>query len=377
MVLMKNRTKHEAYAIAQSISKEATEFFGWPHVLEVEKMSPDANEPGGFLLIGKKRYCFLKYETPDSVPYLSSSGLENVRRDNAILTSKTMQTCLELMVKDGKPQKAIDYVHGQLRLLLTGKIDMSQLIISKGLSKTEKHYEESTSRQTHAELAKRIKKRSAVTGETIPHTGDRVKFVITDGHKNAKTYELAEDPLYVMQNDIPINTTYYIEKQMLKPLIKIFTPLLAPNECTFKYNTKGERKDKTLKEYKALTAYKTLFTGPHMRILNKKTAVVGGMAGFIQKTSRCISCKAPSKKPVCMTCTQNGLAPAIYMEEMAKQRDLEKKYNEYWTQCQRCTGTMIKSVECGNQDCGNFFRREAVKKDLKKQCEKVAWFDDW
>lgn len=377
MVLMRDKTKHEAYAIAEEIAKEATEFFGWPHVLEVEKMSPDANEPGGFLLLGKKRYAFKKYETPDSVPYLSSSGLENVRRDNAILTSKTMEKCLQLMVMEGKPQEAIEYVHGQLRLLLTGKIDMSQLIISKGLSKTEQHYEESTSRQTHAELAKRIKKRSVTTGETIPHTGDRVKYVIIDGHKNAKTYELAEDPLYVMRNELPINTTYYIEKQIMKPLCKIFTPLLAPDECTFKYNAKGERKDKTLKEYKNLTAYKALFTGSHMQVLNKKTSVRGSLSGFITKSTRCIACKSPSETPVCMSCTGKGLAPAIYIQEMNKQRVLEQKYTEAWTQCQRCVGSMIKSVECGNMDCGNFFRREAVKKDLEKQCKKTASFNDW
>ena len=36
--------------------------------------------------------------------------------------------------------------------------------------------------------------------------------------------ERAEHPLYVLEHNIPIDTTYYLENQVLGPLTKIFEP---------------------------------------------------------------------------------------------------------------------------------------------------------
>lgn len=40
-------------------------------------------------------------------------------------------------------------------------------------------------------------------------------------------YEKAEDPIYVLQNNIPIDTSYYLENQLAKPLARIFEPILG------------------------------------------------------------------------------------------------------------------------------------------------------
>jgi len=266
------------------------------------------------------------------------------------------------------PQKAIQYVHQRISDLLLGKVDMSQLIISRGLSKTKEHYAESTAKQAHAELAKRIEKRSATTGETVPHTGDRVKYVIRDGSKKDKTSELAEDPLYVMKHNIPINTTYYIEKQMMKPLCKIFTPVLAPNEMTFKYNKKGERVDLRDNEWKALTAYKKLFTGEHTQHIFLPPTMDYGIGKFLNKTShrRCYKCstRIDATKLLCPRCepTHNQSAR---IELTQKVQIAEQRYNAAWTRCQRCVGNLHSPVLCENMDCDNFFHRQATIVDLE------------
>ena len=46
--------------------------------------------------------------------------------------------------------------------------------------------------------------------------------MIIKAAKNAKAYEKAEDPLYVLENDIPLDYTYYLENQLMKPLQRIF-----------------------------------------------------------------------------------------------------------------------------------------------------------
>ena len=47
----------------------------------------------------------------------------------------------------------------------------------------------------------------------------------------AAAYEKSEDPLYVLENNIPIDTKYYLENQLSKPLLRIFEPILGENNA--------------------------------------------------------------------------------------------------------------------------------------------------
>jgi len=51
--------------------------------------------------------------------------------------------------------------------------------------------------------------------------------VIIKGTKDARAYEKSEDPLYVLENNIPIDTKYYLDNQLSKPLMRIFEPILG------------------------------------------------------------------------------------------------------------------------------------------------------
>lgn len=45
---------------------------------------------------------------------------------------------------------------------------------------------------------------------SAPTIGDRVAYVIIKASKGAKAYERSEDPIYVLDNNIPIDTQYYL-----------------------------------------------------------------------------------------------------------------------------------------------------------------------
>ena len=62
---------------------------------------------------------------------------------------------------------------------------------------------------------------------SAPALGDRVAYVIIKGIKGAAAYEKSEDPLYVLENNIPIDTKYYLDNQLSKPLMRIFEPILG------------------------------------------------------------------------------------------------------------------------------------------------------
>lgn len=46
-------------------------------------------------------------------------------------------------------------------------------------------------------------------------------------HAGARAYEKAEDPLYVLENNLPVDTRHYLENQLSKPLMRIFEPILG------------------------------------------------------------------------------------------------------------------------------------------------------
>lgn len=62
---------------------------------------------------------------------------------------------------------------------------------------------------------------------SAPAVGDRVAYVIIKGIKGAAAYEKSEDPLFVLENNLPIDTRYYLDNQLSKPLMRIFEPVLA------------------------------------------------------------------------------------------------------------------------------------------------------
>jgi len=56
-----------------------------------------------------------------------------------------------------------------------------------------------------------MKKRDAATA---PSAGDRVAFVMIKLGKGARGYEKSEDPLYALENNLPLDYTYYLENQL-------------------------------------------------------------------------------------------------------------------------------------------------------------------
>jgi hypothetical protein len=44
---------------------------------------------------------------------------------------------------------------------------------------------------------------------------------------DAAAYEKAEDPIFVLENNLPIDTKYYLEQQLSKPLLRIFEPVMG------------------------------------------------------------------------------------------------------------------------------------------------------
>lgn len=92
--------------------------------------------------------------------------------------------------------------------------------IAQSLSRDVDKYE---NKQAHVELAKKMQKRDLATA---PSVGDRVPYVIIKAAKGAKAYEKAEDPIYALENNLPIDAQHYLDHQLSQPLMRLFEPIL-------------------------------------------------------------------------------------------------------------------------------------------------------
>ncbi|KAJ3821920.1 DNA polymerase family B-domain-containing protein [Lentinula raphanica] len=329
-----------------ALGSEAADFvtskFVKPIKLEFEKVYYP------YLLISKKRYAGLYWTRPEKYDKMDSKGIETVRRDNCRLVSTVIETCLNKMLINRDVKGAEEYVKQTISDLLQNKVDMSQLVITKALAKTEY-----AGKQAHDELAKRMKKRDA---GSAPALGDRVAYVIVKGMKGAAAYENAEDPLYVLDNNIPIDTRYYLDNQLSKPLMRIFEPIL------------GEKAS-------------SLLTGEHTRTIQIATPTVGGLMKFAVKTVTCLGCKTALRannsthknSAVCKNCRPR--MGELYQKQVSSASELQIRFSRLWTQCQRCQGSLHQDVLCTSKDCPIFYMRKKAQKDVEDANAVLERFD--
>uniref|UniRef100_A0A1B0FBT3 DNA-directed DNA polymerase n=1 Tax=Glossina morsitans morsitans TaxID=37546 RepID=A0A1B0FBT3_GLOMM len=186
-----------------------------------------------------------------------------------------------------------------------------------------------------------------------PKLGDRVPYVIISAPKNTPAYQKAEDPLYVLENCIPIDANYYLDQQLSKPLLRIFEPILG---------------DK---------AESILLKGEHTRTRTVVTSKVGGLAGFMTKKSSCLGCKALLPKDyehsaLCPHCEPK--IRELYMTEVLAKRQMEETFSRLWAECQRCQGSLHEEVLCSNRDCPIFYMRQKIRMDLDAKEKRVQRF---
>ncbi|KAF7770588.1 hypothetical protein Agabi119p4_6562 [Agaricus bisporus var. burnettii] len=333
-------------AQVMALGSEAAEFvsakFIKPIKLEFEKVYYP------YLLISKKRYAGLYWTKAEKYDKMDSKGIETVRRDNCRLVSTVIETSLHKLLIDRDVKAAEIYVKQMIADLLQNKVDMSQLVITKALSKTDY-----AGKQAHVELAERMKQRDA---GSAPALGDRVAYVIIKGIKGAAAYEKSEDPLYVLENSIPIDTKYYLENQLSKPLMRIFEPIL------------GEKAS-------------SLLSGDHTRTIQIATPTVGGLMKFAVKTVTCLGCKTALKTnnsiangAICNNCRPR--ISELYQKQVMSTSELQVRFARLWTQCQRCQGSLHQDVLCTSKDCPIFYMRKKAQKDAEDANTALERFDD-
>ena len=213
--------------IAQDAAKLCTQFLKSPMELSYEKtMMP-------FILLSKKRYVGMLYETNPNKGKLKYMGLSLKRRDSCDYLKDTYGGILTRLMREESElgpsniQCALEFLDQSLKTLIQGKVPMDKLTITRALGGSYKNPQQIA----HAVLAERIGQRDP---GNKPKPGDRMKFVYFV-HKDSKALQgdKIELPEYVVQNRLSVDYSFYITNQLMKPMQQLFG-LALEQICTIK-----------------------------------------------------------------------------------------------------------------------------------------------
>jgi len=210
MVDMKTTDMEKAIKLGEDVEKRVNEQLEGHVSMKIEGLFKS------LIILSKKRYAGLLVEKKNGEvkETMLMKGIETVRRDWCNLTGTTLLKVLEIILKERSPSKALAYLRETMLKLERNEVPLEDLVITKGISKPLKEYK---GVQPHVELVKKLRARSPVEA---PGLGDRIGYVIVRGPQLLS--ERAEDPEYVRQHGLKIDSKYYIESQVLPPIERVF-----------------------------------------------------------------------------------------------------------------------------------------------------------
>jgi hypothetical protein len=195
--------------IAQDAAALCTRFLKPPMELSYEKtLMP-------FILLKKKRYVGMLYETDPKKGKLKYMGLSIKRRDSCDYLKDVYGGILNILMKENDIMKSVEFLNRCLEELVQGRVPMDKLAITRALSS----YYKNPQTIAHRVLADRIGKRDP---GNKPKPGDRLKFVFFENPDAKLQGDKIELPEYIVANGLKIDYAHYIVRQLMKPMQQLY-----------------------------------------------------------------------------------------------------------------------------------------------------------
>ena len=253
-----------SWTLGEKAAEECTRLFKKPNDLELEKVYMP------YILYSKKRYAAKLWEKGKSgkveFKYIDVKGLQLVRRDNTPHVREVCKELLDVILESSEPEPPQVLARERALELLTGDVPHPKLILSQSLSDTYKVKGTPVSIKDidrswdismgHVQVHNKMRQRKP---GSEPQSGDRVPYLLTKTEDpKARAFEKAEDPVYVEENNIPVDYHYYFLNKFLNPVCDLLEPLVPePKKTIF-----GEiiEKNKPPKKKRAPAKQKTTIT---------------------------------------------------------------------------------------------------------------------
>lgn len=267
-----------------------------------------------------------------------------VRRDNAPIVGKTQSECCRLIFKENNVEAAVNYAKRVVSDLYQYRTPLSDLLITRALTREPHEY---TNPQPHTVLVEKMRQRGDVVrvGDRIPH------LMVSQG--SGKVCDMAEDPLYFLEHDLPYNVQYYVESQLFEPLKRILEPVIGSNGVN------------------------DIFFGSHTlkRVVQvqSSSAKKRGIMAYMKVKIRCVMCKCPNDKRICEDCRKRKgdelQERLVVAKELAD--ELQKKYMQHVSVCEQCSPEW---KSCMSRDCIQLYRRKESEKKMSLAVKDIEDF---
>uniref|UniRef100_A0A673FY24 DNA polymerase zeta catalytic subunit n=1 Tax=Sinocyclocheilus rhinocerous TaxID=307959 RepID=A0A673FY24_9TELE len=335
-VLLKGATKEQAFKIGNEIAEAVTAANPKPVKLKFEKVYLPC------VLQTKKRYVGYMYESMDQKnPVFDAKGIETVRRDGCPAVAKILERSLKLLFESRDISQVKQYVQRQCVKVLEAKASMQDLIFAK-------EYRGSGSYRPGAcvpalELTRRM---MAHDRRLEPRVGERVPYVIVYGMPGVPLIQLVRRPVEVLQDpSLRLNATYYITKQILPPLARIFN-LIGVDVFSW---------------YHELP-----------RVQKAWSSVSGGGEEGTRKctisqyftTLHCPVCDELTQLGVCERCRAEPQRVAFHLHQDL--RLWESQQDQLLKVCRSCSGSAERQVPCVSLDCPVLYKLSRVNRHLSR-----------
>uniref|UniRef100_A0A8C8FQG0 DNA polymerase zeta catalytic subunit n=1 Tax=Oncorhynchus tshawytscha TaxID=74940 RepID=A0A8C8FQG0_ONCTS len=330
-VLLKGATKEQAFMIGNEIAEAVTATNPKPVKLKFEKVYLPC------VLQTKKRYVGYMYESLDQKdPVFHAKGIETVHRDGCPAVSKILERSIKLLFETRDISQVKQFVQRQCGKVLEAKASMQDLTFAK-------EYRGSSSYRPGTcipalELTRRM---MAYDRRLEPRAGERVPYVIVYGRPGVPLIQLVRRPLEVLQDpNLRLNATYYITKQILPPLQRIFQ-LIGVD---------------------VLSWYQEI-----PRVQKASCSTVAERKGTISQyftTLHCPVCDELTQLGVCTSCRGEPQRVAINLNQ--DMRLWESQQDQLLQICRNCSGSVERQVLCVSLDCPVLYKLSRVNRQLSK-----------
>ncbi|NXH09862.1 REV3L polymerase, partial [Bucco capensis] len=333
-VLLKGATKEQSFKIGQEIAEAVTATNPKPVKLKFEKVYLPC------VLQTKKRYVGYMYETLEQKdPVFDAKGIETVRRDSCPAVSKILECSIKLLFETRDISQIKQYVQNQCMKLLEGKASMQDFIFAK------EYRGSSAYRPGSCVPALEITRRMlAYDRRSEPRVGERVPYVIVCGMPGLPLIQLVRRPIEVLQDpNLRLNATYYITKQILPPLARVFS-LIGIDVFSW---------------YHELPRIQKAASAARSELEGRK-----GTISQYFTTLHCPVCDELTQHGICHKCRSQPQHVAVILNQEI--RELERKQQQLLKICKNCTGCFDRQMQCVSLNCPVLFKLSRVSRELAK-----------
>uniref|UniRef100_I1QD14 DNA polymerase n=1 Tax=Oryza glaberrima TaxID=4538 RepID=I1QD14_ORYGL len=354
-VLLKGRSREEAFRIGKEIASSITAMNPDPVTLKFEKVYHPC------FLLTKKRYVGYSYESPEQKePIFDAKGIETVRRDTCPAVAKILEQSIRIMFEEQDLAKVRSYLERQWTRILSGKISIQDFVFAKEVRLG-----------TYSARASSLPPAAIVATKAIlsdpraePRYGERVPYVVIHGEPGARLVDMVIDPYGLLEVGSPyrLNALYYITKQIIPALQRVFGLVGADLNKWFNEMPRPIRE--TLAKRQSASGH-----GSFSRLgLNKNGVGKGSRIDTYYMSSHCIICGEiiQGSDTFCNNCLRNEAVVGTVVA--GRTSKLEREIQHLAAICGHCGGAdwIVESgIKCISLACPVFFERRKIRRELR------------